>query len=233
MSAFLDLLTGPKLALVVSLPSNDLDMARAALDNGADAIKVHANVWHRASGHTFGTFSEQRPFLETLIDLAGSRPVGLVPGASEAFVTPGEFDDLADMGLGFFSAYADDLPPFALRPSSVARMVAIHDDYTPADLRGIRTWDAVDVVEVSVMPGSTYGDPLRATDLLRYRTIIDSCGKPALVPTQRAVTPDEVWALRSVGFNALMIGAVVMDSSTDPRAVGAATTSFRTSIDSL
>ena len=85
--------------VVVSLPANDLDLARAALDAGAQAIKVHCNVWHRASGHTFGTYAENREFLRQLITMCGEVPVGLVPGGAETFITPGERRELEQMGL--------------------------------------------------------------------------------------------------------------------------------------
>ena len=84
---FVELLSDRKFTLVVSLPANDLNLAKAALEGGADAVKVHCNVWHRASGHTFGTFEENKDFLKDLISLCGDVPVGLVPGTSEAFIT--------------------------------------------------------------------------------------------------------------------------------------------------
>ena len=80
---FRQMIESNSFTLVVSLPANDLDLARAALDAGAQAIKVHCNVWHRASGHTFGTYAENREFLRQLITLCGEVPVGLVPGGAE------------------------------------------------------------------------------------------------------------------------------------------------------
>ena len=61
---FKNLIETNKFTLVVSLPSNNLEMAKAALEGGAQAVKVHCNVWHRASGHTFGTYAENREFLQ-------------------------------------------------------------------------------------------------------------------------------------------------------------------------
>lgn len=45
----------PGLQLFVSLPANDIKLAEAALASGADGLKVHINVGHRASGNRFGT----------------------------------------------------------------------------------------------------------------------------------------------------------------------------------
>ena len=103
---FVDLMTDRKFVLVVSLPSNNLGLAKAALEGGADAVKVHCNVWHRASGHTFGTYAENKEFLRDLIALCGDVPVGLVPGTSEAFITEAELRELEEMGLDFISAYS-------------------------------------------------------------------------------------------------------------------------------
>ena len=38
---FKELIEGNKFSLVVSLPSNNLELAKAALDGGAQAVKVH------------------------------------------------------------------------------------------------------------------------------------------------------------------------------------------------
>ena len=41
-------------ALAVSLPLNDIALAKAAEEAGADALKIHINVHHDASGTHFG-----------------------------------------------------------------------------------------------------------------------------------------------------------------------------------
>ena len=145
--------------VVVSLPANDLDLARAALDAGAQAIKVHCNVWHRASGHTFGTYAENREFLRQLITLCGEVPVGLVPGGAETFITPGERRELEQMGLGFFSAYSRDLPCHMMESPVLTKMVAIDSGYTPETLDAVRDSD-IDVLECSILPGEHYGTAL-------------------------------------------------------------------------
>ena len=93
---FKERITNNKFSLVVSLPSNSLELAEAALEGGAMAVKVHCNVWHRASGHTFGSYAENREFLKKLIELCGDIPDGLVAGGED------------HMGVGF--AHAASLP---------------------------------------------------------------------------------------------------------------------------
>ena len=218
--------------VVVSLPANDLDLARAALDAGAQAIKVHCNVWHRASGHTFGTYAENREFLRQLITMCGEVPVGLVPGGAETVITPGERRELEQMGLGFFSAYSRNLPCHMMESPVLTKMVAIDSGYTPETLDAVRDSD-IDVLECSILPGEHYGTALCYDDILRFHSIAVKTAKPCLIPTQRRIQPSEVSHLYHAGCKAIMIGAVVMGSDPGPRQVYDASAAFRKAVDAL
>ena len=92
---YTEMLTDNRFSVIAALPRNDLALAEAALEGGAQAVKVHCNVWHRASGNTFGTFEENRTFLRELIALCGDVPVGLVPGGEDAYINEEERLELA------------------------------------------------------------------------------------------------------------------------------------------
>lgn len=218
--------------LVVSLPANDLTLAQAALDGGADAIKVHANVWHRASGHTFGTYEENKPFLQELIRLCGPVPVGLVPGGEDAFISDRERLELEEMGLDFFSSYLMHLPPHMMESTVLTKMPAIDSSYNDAMLEAVRQ-SPIDVLECSIQPGERYGQPLNYEDVLRYRHIAARTGKPTLIPTQKAIRPQEVRHLAQAGCKAVMIGAIVMGKDPTAQAVRQATQDFRAAISAL
>ena len=68
-------------ALIASLPGNRLDLAKAAVECGADVVKVHMNVQHRASGLHFGTFEEEKETLQEILSVAKG-PCGIVAGNS-------------------------------------------------------------------------------------------------------------------------------------------------------
>ena len=123
---FKEMIRQNKFSLVVSLPSNDLELAKAALEGGAQAVKVHCNVWHRASGHTFGSYAENKEFLRKLIELCGDVPVGLVPGGADAFITPEERLELEQMGLGFFSSYSQHLPCHMMESQVLSHRLYLH-----------------------------------------------------------------------------------------------------------
>lgn len=225
-------ITGNKFSLVVSLPANNLHLAQAALEGGAQAIKVHCNVWHRASGHTFGTYSQNKQFLADLVALCGDIPVGLVPGGEDAFVTDEERLQLESLGVDFFSSYAHHLPPYMMDSDKLTKMVAIDSSYNSGTLQGVKN-SGIDVLECSIQPGENYATALQYADLLRYTDIAYNSGKPCLIPTQRAILPSEVRHLYAAGCKAIMIGATVMGKDPTPENCKTATTNFRNAIEAL
>jgi hypothetical protein len=122
---YTEMLTDNRFSVIAALPRNDLALAEAALEGGAQAVKVHCNVWHRASGNTFGTFAENRTFLRELIALCGDVPVGLVPGGEDAYINEEEWLELEEMGLSFFSSYAQYVPCHMMESTRLSNLIAI------------------------------------------------------------------------------------------------------------
>ncbi|MDR1575010.1 MAG: hypothetical protein LBS37_03305 [Treponema sp.] len=229
---FHKLLGENKFTLVVSLPENSIDLAKAAIRGGAQAIKAHVNVWHRASGHTFGAFAENRDFLKELVQTAGEVPVGLVPGAADAFVTADERDEMETLGIDFFSSYASCLPIYMMDSVQLSRMAAIDDSYTQNTLDGVNRYPP-DVLECSIQPGGSYGQILTYADILRYADIAAKVNIPVLVPSQKRINPGDIHHLFAAGCKAVMIGAVVMGKEPDPNSLERVTAGFAEAIYSL
>lgn len=230
--SLLNLLNENDFTLVASLPENRLDLARAAIEGGAQAIKVHINVWHRASSHTFGSFSDNQAFLESLIDLCGSIPVGLVCGGEDAFISELELRQLEQIGLGFYSSYVNHLPPFMLRTDKITKMIAIDDHYTNELVTGLAQLGA-DVLEGSIQPGQDYGKPFSTGDLIRYHHLAGLSALPLLIPTQKTIRPEHVADLYRVGAKALMIGAIVMGQEPTADQVKRTCAIYREAVDQL
>jgi len=229
---FQEMICANKFSLLVSLPSNDLELAKAALEGGAQAIKVHCNVWHRASGHTFGTYEENREFIRELIALCGDTPVGLMPGTAEAFITEENRRELEEMGLGYISAYSHHLPCFMMESEVLTNAVAIDFTRSNSMLDPVRDSD-IEVLECSNIRGEEYGMPLTYGDVLRYSEIVQRSGKPCLVPTQKKIKPSEVKHLYRAGCKGLMIGAVVLGQQPSAEEVRRITRAFRDAVDAL
>jgi hypothetical protein len=217
---------GGRTRLLVSLPRNEVALARAAADGGADGIKLHVNVEHRASGTVFGPVDAEREAIEEIIALG--LPVGVVAGG-EGAVQRSEVRALVALGVDFIDAYLHHAPPWYCTeaPADGAMVALSHDD--PIERAGALRSLGITAVEASLAAPEQYGSPLhlgRLTDIVRLREI---SGLPVVVPTQHAIVPEDVPALVEAGPAALLIGAVV--TGTDTEGVGRATTGFRAAID--
>lgn len=227
MKRFVELLNQKKMTLVMSLPGNDPALCRAAFEEGADVVKVHINVEHRASGTHFGTLAEERKALEEM--LADARgPMGLVPGASVEAAAR-DVQEASKLGFDFFSIYAHHMP-IVTPPVSQTWMVACDGSYSPDEVAAMEAMGA-GVVEASIMPGAEYGQPLCMRDLLRYRALVSATRLPVVVPTQRLIRPEEVCALGQTGVRGLMIGAVVTGRGEE--SIRKAVSAFRNAIDRM
>ncbi|SHJ35725.1 hypothetical protein SAMN05444401_2893 [Clostridium amylolyticum] len=226
---FKNLLENNKMTLVVSLPENSFEMAKAAYEAGAQALKMHINVHHRASGNDFGNFQSGKELFRS-ISREFNVPLGVVPGGQDAFATKEEMQQLEDMGVDFYSAYYHHLPANIADTKKLTRMVAIDNNYNEVILRGIEN-SPMEVLEASIMPGESYGQPLYFRDLMQYSAIASTISKPVLVPTQKKIKPEEIKLLHEVGVKAIMIGAVV--TTKDIENLKKVTSEFREAIERL
>jgi len=221
-------------ALLVSLPANDLALAQAALDGGAEGLKVHLNVRHAAAGVQFGSLAEEATRLEQIVALG--LPVGIVPGDAQAMATPDDVRALAAMGLDFLDAYLGAMPAWMLSQDDLPVMAALgHDDLPhPHRLRCLAEMPQVRMIEASIVSHEGYGKPLSVSDLCDYTEVasgMQAAGKPVIVPTQRRILPDDVAALAAAGVRGLLIGAIV--TGREPGSLRAATARYREALAEL
>ncbi len=197
-------IAGGEFPVIVSLARHDLDLAKAALDAGATALKTHLNAYHRATGTTFGSFAEERPFFEELSKLGV--PLLLMAG-QETLPSAEEMDILADLGFEGFNVYFSHMQPHLLQ-SRLRPMPALSSDSTPADLKAIFALPGA-MVEASIVEFSGYGQPLTDNDVARYGEIVAAAGIPVIAPSQRKFTPADMPRLRAAGIAAPLLGAIV------------------------
>lgn len=208
--------------LIVSLPSNSRPLAEAAAEGGADALKVHINLHHAASGTHFGGLEEERGNLEGILALG--LPTGIVPGAADRVPSPQEMGALAEMGMDFFDMFITTMPAWLTRFSAMTRVGAVDQGVSPEAVGELAAL-GLEMIEAAVVPTEGYGRPLCVADLIRYRRLRAATKLPIIVPTERALTPDDVPLLvNEIGLDAIMIGAVV--TGREPRSLARATRLF-------
>ncbi len=224
----LDLLAeGPR--LIVSLPRNSPELARAAAEGGADALKVHLSVRHEASGTQFGGLEEERGALEEILGIG--LPTGIVPGTAERLPSREEMQELAEMGLDFFDMFARDMPAWMTSFEGMTRTAAVEADF-PYDSFPELEALGIEMIEAAVVRPEGYGRPLCVADLVAYGEIRRATRLPIIVPTERAIEPEEVPLLvGDIGVDAVMIGAVV--TGREAPSLGAATERFAAAVSAV
>ncbi|UED76340.1 hypothetical protein [Brevibacillus sp. DP1.3A] len=213
MNRFRQALEEKPFLLMVSLPQNDETLARAAMEEGADGLKMHINVYHRASGNRFGPLAEHTDFLQTIrSQFAG--PIGIVPGGSMEELNPEEIKQFDSLGIDFISIYGHHLPASLLKIEGVASTFAIDDQFDLNRLEAVKHFPMT-ALEASIIPGSEYGTRLTFADLLTYRYIVEKAGIPIIVPTQRKIVAEDMKALRETGVRVLLAGAMAIGGTED------------------
>lgn len=211
--------------LVVSLPRNERDLAQAAVDGGADLLKVHVNVRHRAAGTVFGSLGEEMDRLNAILELG--LPTGLVPG-EERMVAPGDLPLLRR--FAFLDAYLTHLPLF-LYAAGVPVIPAIPHDYPAEALTFLRHLPG-EWAEAALVPPEEYGRPPEEEDFAALARAGESSARRLIVPTQRRIRPEDLeryFALPAVW--AVMIGVVV--TGADPGGIRSATEAFRRRLEQI
>lgn len=201
---FYTALTSGEFPVIVSLARHDLDLAKAALDGGAYALKTHLNAYHRATGTTFGTFEQERPFFEELAKLGC--PL-LVMAGQETVPTAAEMEALADLGFEGFNVYIDHMQPHLLQ-SRLRPMPALSASSKSEDIQRVAALPGC-IIEASIMPFERYRTAMTPADLARYRAITEAVDVPVIVPSQLSFTPDDLEQLRHAGIAAPLLGAIV------------------------
>ncbi len=210
-------LTDGSFPVIVSLARHDLDLAKAALDGGAYALKTHLNAYHRATGTTFGSFEQERPFFEQLARLGC--PL-LVMAGQETVPTAAEMDALHALGFEGFNVYVDHLQPHLLT-SKLRPMPALASTSTQDDIARIAAIPGC-IIEASIMPFERYRTSMTEADLERYASLVAAVDVPVIVPSQLHLTPDDAVSLRAAGVAAPLLGAIVTGDTpeTMARSVG-------------
>jgi hypothetical protein len=220
--------------LLVSLPANDLELAKAAVDGGAQGLKVHLNIVHAAACLRFGSLEEEAATIEAIVGLG--LPVGVVPGDQQAMIAPEELPRLAALGVDFCDVYLGAMPAWMLDAPPLGIMVALSaaDIVLPERLTSMNQLPTVQMVEASVIPHDGYGAALSAADVCDYTTVVrgaSAASRPVIVPTQRRILPADLPTLAAIGIGGLLIGAIV--TGKDPESLRQATAVYAAALQSL
>lgn len=211
MYSITDLFSQKQFTTIVSLPQNRLDLAYAAIKGGADALKFHINVSHRASGNDFAGIEEYtETFKEIRKNFKG--PMGIVLGEDIDKINTIEASLVKETGFNYFSLYAKDISSKWITQQDIERTVAIDSNFKLEEIQ-IMDFFNVDAVELSIINKEQYGEKLNLEDLIKYKSFRERTRLPLIVPTQKKIDEKDIPLLKEIGINAVMLGVVSIGDS--------------------
>ena len=204
MPKLVNLLNKNKLTLIVALPENDPELAKAAITGGADALQLPLNI------KGAGSFEEEKYRLSEIVNLVRV-PVGIMPGG-KIQASRDEMATMIDMGFDFFNMKMENIPPFFSELKGAAKVIGLGSRFTIDLVLGVSKYSA-NAVDAAIIPASEFGKNLIVGDLQNYISIVMSAGIPVIVPTQRSIKPSEVAIISDTGAKGLMLTPVVLGTS--------------------
>jgi hypothetical protein len=207
MNKLLNKMKENKMTLIASLPRNEYNLAKLAWESGADAIKVHANVFHNASQNNFGLFADFKAEFARIIK-DSPVPVGIVPGASTES-SEMILREVEQMGFDFISLYAHHTPASYYYGLNLNNFLSINSSYSNHEISDLLNNGFANMLELSIIDKEEYGSRLNARDLSKYRTIASLSDVPCVVPSQKLIFSKDIPVLFKTGVKAIMLGAVV------------------------
>ncbi|MCP8615907.1 hypothetical protein [Salirhabdus salicampi] len=207
------LLQKEDLSIIISLPDNKEELAQAAIEAGADALKFHIYAHHHATGNKFkGPEHYEHLFKQVRQDFAG--PIGVVIGDDIDQVRTVSTQVLKNYGFNYFSLYGKDVDSTILQQNDLAKTVAVDYQFNPHHVKAIESL-GVDAVELSIVRKEDYGKSLDFLDIVTYQTYRDHTSLPLIVPSQKKLIPEDLITFREIGINAVMLGAVTIGNTAD------------------
>lgn len=207
----MDILSSERPAVFVSLARNEPELAEAAAAAGADGLKVHLNVFHRASENEFGDVEAERAAIEAIADTG--LPVGVVPGQDLATVER-TLPRLADLPVSFVDTYAHHLPATVASLTELPFWVAPSEGYELTEIVRLPVTGA-DLVELSVVPKERYGERISARDIATYDWLASEIDAPVMLPSQLEITPADGRTMIEHGITNFLLGVVVTGDEPD------------------
>ena len=159
----------------------------------------------------------------------GDVPLGLVTGETTQ-PSKDDLEEISDFGFDFWDLFCRYTPPEFLDLPNLGRMVAIDSTWEPWLVKALAAM-GVHVIESSIIPRDQYRGDLNLEDLCRYERLARTSPMPILIPTQRAIKPEQVRYLKRAGAAGITIGAVV--TGLEAKSFKQATSAFRWAIDDL
>jgi hypothetical protein len=202
------------MTLIVALPENDLEMAEAAIEAGADALQLD--------------FRGEKAKPKKILDKADI-PVGIVPSGKN-LASDKELQEIAKLGFDFISAEMGVAPAHFFSAKKISKILSLNSKFNIDQLIEISAMQS-DALDAAIIPASGWGKELVVGDLQNYISIVLSANIPVIIPTQRSIRPSEVAIIADTGAKGLLLSSIVTGAT--PKQIAETVREYREAIDEI
>ncbi|MFH1709527.1 MAG: hypothetical protein ABH860_00465 [bacterium] len=215
MSKLASLLRKEPLTLIVRLPENSMEMAKAAEEGGAHAIVL--------------SFDAGQKDKKDIVPIAKSVkiPVGI---KLEDSVGEQELSGFIRLGIDFVDLPLTGAQKELFKKANIGRILALGPDYSTIDLTRMPE-KPIEGVDAAIIMKEEWGMDLTVGDLQQYITIAMSTTLPVIVPAQKSIKASEVPIIWDTGAKGVMIGDIVTGYTA--ASLKAVTREFRSAVEAV
>lgn len=215
MSRLLSLLDKLPLTLIVNLPENSIELAKAAEEGGADALTVPIDP-----------SVKDKKQLISIVDTA-KVPVG---ARLRGDISEDEVIGLKKLGVDFIDFDLTGAAAWMLKLTGVGKIATLDSRYIVEDLTRLSD-RPINGIDAAIVPDESIGRDLMVGDLQEYITICLSTGLPVIVPTQKLIRISEVPIIWDTGAKGILLTDIV--TGTSSKSLKAVTKEFKEAIKAL
>ncbi len=214
------------MALVATLPQNNVEYASIAAQAGADAIMLGIDKTDTSLPGLFGSFDLMEDSIDSILSTT-SVPVGISIGDSRPLIEE-SWERIISKRFSFVNMYAHHMPPFVLEDERVEKLVSIGPGYMLEQVKSISEIDGVTALEAAIVAPQGRNHIFSALDLATLGVLASLSAKPLLMRTQKKMGVRDVRSVMRCGLRGISVDAAALEPGIE--AYRDAITTFRSQV---
>lgn len=201
--------------VIVELPSNSLELARAAVEGGADSVIAQLYNEHPVTHAYTGGLELEASALKDMVEQL-SVPVGLHLG-SEGRVMKDEWKKIAEIGIDYIAASIISIPPYVLGQNDLSKIIYLPTGLPFEHYRSIGSFDGIIAISFEAS-SQTQPDPqfrLNALDLLNLETVSKLSSIPVLFRASQDVEEEDIRLIIARGCSGVIVDPAFTGSTSE------------------
>jgi len=213
-------------ALIATLPQNNVEYASIAVEAGADAVMVGIDKTDTSLPGLFGSFDLMEDSIDSILNTT-TVPVGISIGDSRPLIEE-NWERIVSKPFSFVNMYAHHMPPFVLEDVRVEKLVSIGPGYMLEQVKSISEMDGVTALEAAIVAPQGRNHIFSALDLATLGVLASLSAKPLLMKTQKKMGARDIRSVIRSGLRGISVDAAALEPGIE--AYRDAITTFRSQV---